>query len=257
MGSIYKITNTVNGKSYIGQTIHDAVKIRIAHHLRGHGNLALKSAVEKYGVDAMKFEILHDGIIPEFLEGYEKEAIEKFNTIAPHGYNFTEGGETSTPSEKTRRKMSESQKRRKRSPHSAETRRKMSESHKGKPRSKEHSENISRALKGKKPSEETRRKLSEVHKGKSLSNEHRRKISESNKGKHQGPVSDEHRRNISDALETPERMDARKFFFSLPSDMTLKEKRKRLRQRFSDKHRNAIYCWCKKFDSETPPKTKL
>ena len=38
MGSIYKITNTVNGKAYIGQTIHDAEKTRIRDHLNGTGN---------------------------------------------------------------------------------------------------------------------------------------------------------------------------------------------------------------------------
>ena len=38
MGSIYKITNTVNGKSYIGQTIYDAVKTRIRYHFAGRGN---------------------------------------------------------------------------------------------------------------------------------------------------------------------------------------------------------------------------
>ena len=36
MGSIYKITNTVNEKAYIGQTIHDALAGRINDHLNGH-----------------------------------------------------------------------------------------------------------------------------------------------------------------------------------------------------------------------------
>ena len=34
MGCIYKITNTVNGKSYIGQTRHDVEKTRIRKHPR-------------------------------------------------------------------------------------------------------------------------------------------------------------------------------------------------------------------------------
>ena len=38
MGSIYKITNTVNGKAYIGKTIRDAVKTRIRDHLNGYGS---------------------------------------------------------------------------------------------------------------------------------------------------------------------------------------------------------------------------
>ena len=82
MGSIYKITNTVNGKSYIGQTRQDAEKTRIRDHLTGRGNVIIKNAVEKYGKDAFTFEVLHDGVIPEFLDTLEKETIEKFNTIS-------------------------------------------------------------------------------------------------------------------------------------------------------------------------------
>lgn len=110
MGSIYKITNTVNGKAYIGQTRHDAEKTRIRHHLNGNsrGSELVKRAVEKYGKDAFTYEILHDGIIPEFLDTLEMEAIEKFNTLVPHGYNLTTGGSNGTRSEETKRKMSES-----------------------------------------------------------------------------------------------------------------------------------------------------
>ena len=143
MGSIYKITNTLNGKSYIGQTIYDAEKTRISRHLNGHGSVPIKRAIEKYGQDAFTYEILHDGIIPEFLDDLERGVIEKFNTMAPQGYNLTYGGGGGSPSEETRRKMSE-------------------------------------AHKGKKLSEEHRRKISEAHKDKTFSEEHRRKLSENN-----------------------------------------------------------------------------
>lgn len=110
MGSIYKITNTVNGKAYIGQTRYDAEKTRIRDHLNGNsrGSELVQRAVEKYGKDAFTYEILHDGIIPEFLDTLEMEAIEKFNTLVPHGYNLTTGGSNGTRSEETKRKMSES-----------------------------------------------------------------------------------------------------------------------------------------------------
>ena len=52
--------------------------------------------------DAFTYEILHDGIIPEFLDILEREAIETFNTIAPHGYNLTEGGEGGSLSDETK-----------------------------------------------------------------------------------------------------------------------------------------------------------
>ena len=200
MGSIYKITNTVNSKAYIGQTIHDAVKTRIHHHLSGYGktNDLVKRAVKKYGRDAFTYEILHDGIIPEFLDMLEIEAIAKFNTLAPNGYNLTTGGRSAFPSEGTRRKMSEAQKGRtpwnKGKSRSAETRRKISEAKKGKSLSEEHRQKISEVQKGTRTGEnnpmygkpawnkdkphpaETRQKISEAKKGKSLSEEHRRKL---------------------------------------------------------------------------------
>ena len=242
MGSIYKITNTVNGKAYIGQTIHDAEKTRIRDHFRskGKGSQLIKNDIEKYGQDAFTYKILHDGIIPEFLDTLEKEVIAKFNTLAPHGYNLTEGGGGGSRSEETRRKMSEARKG-KPSPN------------KGRPFSEEHCRKISEAMKGKTLSEETRRKISENNSTKRP--EVRRKISEAHKGQtpwNKGKTpSEETRRKISAARETPERLAAREFFSFLPADMPLSEKRNILRQRFSDTPSSTIHRWCQKFDSET------
>ena len=273
MGSIYKITNTRNGKAYIGQTIHDAENTRIRDHLRGKGSQPVKDAIEKYGQDVFTYEILHDGIIPEFLDALEIETIAKFNCVDPHGYNQTNGGGSGGKrSEKTKRKMSEAKTGEKNPNYgktpSAETRRKRSEAMKGeknpnygKTRSEEAKRKMSEALKGEKNpnygktrSEETLRKISEAqigkknHRyGKTLSKEHRRKISHANKGK---TLSKEHRRKISHAKESPERIAARKLFFALPTDMSLTEKRKHLCQKFPEKHRSIIHRWCKKFESE-------
>ena len=174
MGSIYKITNTVNGKAYIGKTTRNAEKTRIRPHLNGQGNLLIKHAIEKYGKAAFTYEILHDGIIPEFLDMLEKEAIARFNTVKPHGYNRNNGGSGSIK-------------------HSEDTRRKMSESTKGE----------NHPLYGKKHSDETKQKISEAHKGKTLSEEHRRKISEAQIGK---SVSEETRHKMSEnnAAKRPE-----------------------------------------------------
>ena len=181
MGSIYKITNKRNDKAYIGQTRHDAVKTRIRDHLRGKGSQLVKQAIEKYGQDAFTYEILHDGILPEFLDDLEIEAIEKYNTIAPHGYNLRSGGGGGSHCEETRRKISKAQKGKS---ISAETRRKLSE-----------------ANKGRKLSEKTRRKISEGHKGKPLSEEHCRNIAKARKGKKRAPFSKEHCHKLSEALK--------------------------------------------------------
>ena len=259
MGSIYKITNTVNGKAYIGQTIHDAVKGRINDHLNGksQGNQLVKRAVEKYGRDAFTYEILYDGIIPEFLDMLEIEAIEKFNTIAPHGYNLETGGNNAkTSSAETRRKMSEATKGENHPMYgkslSEETKRKMSKALKGKPAWN----------KGKPRSEETKRKMSEAQKGeknpnygKSFSEETKCKMSKAQKGK---TFSEEHRRNLSEACKRKpfksrhQHYDAaHEFFYALPKSLALSKKRKSLRERFPNVHRSTIYDWVRKWSSDT------
>ena len=190
MGSIYKITNTVNGKSYIGQTRQDAEKTRIPIHLTGKGNQILKRAIEKYGKDAFTYEILHDGIIPEFLGDLEIEAIAKYDTVVPNGYNLTHGGEGGIPSEETRKKLSGERNHFYGKKHSPETRRKLSEAAKGRVISEETRRKLSEArtgeknhLYGKRHSTETRRKISEAGKGRVISEETRRKLSEAGKGR--------------------------------------------------------------------------
>ena len=94
MGAIYKITCIPTGKSYIGQTILDPVKSRIKDHFNYsyRSNIVLSRAIEKYGKEAFTYEILYDGIIPQLLDSYEIEAIKKFNTVVPNGYNLNYGG---------------------------------------------------------------------------------------------------------------------------------------------------------------------
>ena len=158
MGYVYKITNTINNKSYIGISIHEPEKSRIKAHLSGHGNRIIANAVKKYGKDAFTYEVLEANVFDEFLPDLEVAYIANHNTVAPHGYNLNSGGDHAVPSVETRRKIGEAHKGKKGKPHSTETRRKISE-----------------AGKGRKPSTETRRKMSEARKGKKLSVEHRRK----------------------------------------------------------------------------------
>ncbi len=96
MGFIYKITNTVSKKCYIGETIQSNPEERWKGHqtaiLRGAGCPALGDAIRKYGADKFTFEVL---IIcfDEDRFHYEREYIKKFNAVVPNGYNILEGGE--------------------------------------------------------------------------------------------------------------------------------------------------------------------
>ena len=221
MGYVYMIINTVNQKKYIGYSVNEPEKRRIKDHLSGRGNQLLEKAVKKYGRDAFSYKVLETNVFDELLPDLEKAYIAQFNTVVPHGYNLTYGGEGGgIPSEETRRKLSKASKGRKFPPRSAEHRRKISEAKKGKklkPLTEEHRRKISEAQKGEKNhqfgkshSKETRRKISEAMKGenhpqfgKPHSAETRRKISNSLKGEKNpqfGKVrTAEHRHKLSEA----------------------------------------------------------
>jgi len=95
MGYIYKITNTVNNKYYIGVTIQANPNERWSHHksaIRANiGCPFLQKAFKKYGEDAFKFEVL---IIcfDEDVFKFENEYILKYNSMSPNGYNVAVGG---------------------------------------------------------------------------------------------------------------------------------------------------------------------
>lgn len=187
MGYIYLIKNTVNGKCYVGQTIHAPDK-RINRHLNctSRGSSLLAKAVKKYGRDAFEFEILHE-VFDFALDALEVQEIKNHNSLSPNGYNLESGGNSNkTITPESRRKMSEAQKgntNAKGKKRSAETCRKISEVQKGRKHSTETRRKMSESLKGRKPSDEHRRKLSEVQKGRKFSTEHRRKLSEAAKGR--------------------------------------------------------------------------
>ena len=88
MGYIYKITNTVTKKCYIGETEQHDYNRRWSKHINSvkykEGCHLLKASMKKYGVDKFKFEIL---IIcfDDDLEKYEREYIKKYNSKTPNG----------------------------------------------------------------------------------------------------------------------------------------------------------------------------
>ena len=99
MTGIYKITNMVNGKVYIGQSVD--VEVRWRSHkseLRGnyHENPYLQNSWNKYGEDNFKFEII-ESCNQEDLNKLEIYYIKEYNSYIraenSNGYNMTEGGD--------------------------------------------------------------------------------------------------------------------------------------------------------------------
>lgn len=206
MTGIYKITNLVNNKVYIGAS-KNAEK-RWSEHRRSVKS-PIHSDLETYGLENFKFEILLE--CPEDMLAqwerdmiclYDADDLEKgYNSRddRPYSLRRNESLRGRKLSEETRRKISES---RKGITHSDEAKRKISEAKKGRPgtpHSDETKRKLSKSHRGLKASDETKRKLSESHRGIPHSEEHKRKISESNRGKHSTPQSEETKRKISEA----------------------------------------------------------
>ena len=104
MYQVYKITNKINNKSYIGSSsnykarwqAHKDAAIRPAHQCY---NYPLQRAFRKYGIENFIFELLKDNFLTRYeAEEYEQQMINKYQTlIKDNGYNQryeTHGGLT-------------------------------------------------------------------------------------------------------------------------------------------------------------------
>jgi group I intron endonuclease len=107
LGLIYKFTSPSN-KMYIGKTVQSFSQRMYGHKKKSSGCTALKNAINKYGWAEMKREIVEENIPEDQLNDREKYWIKTYNTIAPHGYNLTDGGEGGSHSDIAKVRMEES-----------------------------------------------------------------------------------------------------------------------------------------------------
>ena len=234
---VYSITNVVNGKRYIGQSVH--VESRWAVHRRylrsgRHWNPYLQAAWGKYGESFFKFEVLvveldRTNLVPleaatmlkygsrnrEF--GYNLQGAQ--GVIGDHDYWMRRGLASRgwKHTEDAKRKMSEWHTG---VPMPDDVKARMSDSHKGKIRSEEHClhlsqslketmqnrpdlrEAVSKALKGRPKTPEHRAKLKEAWKTRApMSEETKRKIGDGNRGKF---VSDDTKKKLGEARRDAE-----------------------------------------------------
>ena len=163
MYCIYRITNLINGKTYIGQHRYEDIN----DDYMGSG-IYLVRAQKKYGIKNFKKEIICKNVqYKATIDDMEKFYIKKEREQNPNGcYNITDGGQGGNGG-----------------------------GNKGKHLSDVWKKHISKALKGRPAhnkgmclSEEAKKKISEVWKGRKrgpMSEEHKRKLSEAHKRKTQ------------------------------------------------------------------------
>jgi group I intron endonuclease len=94
MGFIYKITNTITNKCYIGETTKP-VEERWRQHIqlakKGKGCPALTDAINAHGLENFTFEVILN--CPDEERFYrEIEMIKQYNSQVPNGYNILPGG---------------------------------------------------------------------------------------------------------------------------------------------------------------------
>jgi len=110
IGEIYKITNLITNKMYVGQTRSHYLNKgkyrpfghigRFKSHISESKNMNkfnacryLNSAFNKYSIENFKCELIINCEI-EQLDNYEKKYIYELNTRYPNGYNLTNGGQS-------------------------------------------------------------------------------------------------------------------------------------------------------------------
>lgn len=196
---IYKTTNLINGKIYVGQDSNNDPDYL------GSG-VYICNAIKKYGKENFKKEVLCECLDQKDLNEKEIYWIKSLNSKDPNGYNLTDGGHGGgllgwIPSKETREKMSKSKKGtkvgkqnhmfgKKHSKESIEKMRKIKAGCNnpmfGKSASKETKEKISISNTGKIRTEEVKLKIKIFNLGKHASKETKEKMRNSRKGKPSG-----------------------------------------------------------------------
>ena len=160
---VYKITNKINGKIYVGKRSCDC---EISEDKYMGSGVALKQSFKKYGIGNFSKEVLQECSTSEEAYTIEKEIVTVEFSRLSSNYNMVAGGEGWHKGYR----------------HSRESRHLMSKiaKDKGQVPSKRAREAALTANTGSKHSEEHRRKISEGNTGRKFSEDTKKKISESN-----------------------------------------------------------------------------
>jgi group I intron endonuclease len=163
---IYKITNKVNGRCYVGQTTGSLAKRWAEHqsYARRGKTTPLYDSMRKHGFSNFVCEILETVMFRKELNLRECYFTDLLHAFYPEGYVLKKGSGREAEC-------------------SIETRSRISRVTKGRTVSNETRKKISETLKGRVMSEEVKKKISEANIGKHSSVETARKISIANKGK--------------------------------------------------------------------------
>lgn len=194
---IYLISNTVNGKTYVGQTVK-RLKKRWIEHLcaaRTGSKLPLHCAIRKYGDQAFEVKELARATSFEELSALEQEWIARTDSFK-RGYNCTVGGEGShgfkhSPEALAKMKARVGWK------HTPEARARISEAGRGRKMTEHNRERLRAAHTGRKMTENEKAALRASHLGQKMPESTRNKIRQAILGIKRRPESIEKTRRAN------------------------------------------------------------
>lgn len=222
MAVIYKVTNKINGKCYIGHAVN--FMKRKNEHIRKANNddtnkQYFHNALRKYGLENFEWSILKEDASLED----EKRFIEEYQSFHLHGmgYNLTLGGEGKLgfrPTESTKEKL--------RIAHTGKT---PTES-----QLKALHENALKMIGTKRP-DDVKERISAAHKGRKFSEEHKRNISLNHASKKEiGKFyqSQEYKQKMSESLRGKTRTPEQRERYKLAAQRRVQLKKQELIQGF-------------------------
>jgi group I intron endonuclease len=165
---VYKVTNQVNGKVYIGQTIKSLAHRWRDHIFRANGgsDYIFHRAIRKNGASNFVCETLCECSTKEEMNREESASIMRAGSKVPAGYNLTDGGEGMFGFT-----------------HSEESKAKISAAIKGRRLTEEHRARIGAANMGRKCSDLVLANFRKANCGRIYTDEHRAKIGAAVKGR--------------------------------------------------------------------------
>ena len=185
---LYVLTNTVNGKRYVGQTVGRVTRRISSHKISPQ---PIGHAIRKYGIENFDLKTIKATSL-ENLNALEELAIKVLESrYTHHGYNIKRGGNNQTgqkPTPEAIEKVRAALKGRKRPPDVCA---KISAAQVGKKKSATQVDKHRLKLIGRKLTKDHRKAISEGNKGRVVSAETRAKISEANSGKKRTPEMNE------------------------------------------------------------------
>src|SRR5208283_3648439 len=105
--TLYLLTNTANGKIYVGQTWNE-LHIRMGKDGSNYKNSTyLYNAIKKYGADKFQYKVLVEVSCQTVADYMEDYYIDLYDSCNPKiGYNIKRGGSVGKHSEETKAKIS-------------------------------------------------------------------------------------------------------------------------------------------------------